>query len=234
MDDKTLKTIAQWRGADVVDRDGDKIGTLEEIYLDRHDDEPEWALVKTGLFGGRGSFVPLAGAQPEGDNMRVAYAKDRVKDAPKIDPDGEISPEEETTLYRHYGLDFDPSDRGSGTAGEGGERDAGGERSAAGTSAGTSAGAATRGEGGRGEDDRGERDAGEERTAAGTSGGTSPGASARGEGGRGDDDRSDADSGRETSSGTGGRRLRRYLVTEEVSGGEVQATHKEKLGERDS
>ena len=75
MDDKTLKTIAQWRGSDVVDRDGDKIGTLEEIYLEHGSDEPEWALVKTGLFGGRGSFVPLAGAEPEGDTMRVRTAR---------------------------------------------------------------------------------------------------------------------------------------------------------------
>ena len=84
-----------------------------------------------------------------------------MKDAPKIDPDGEISPQEEMELYRHYGLDFDPSDSGSSTSGGGSERDAGGERNDAGTSAGAvTRGEGGRGEGGRGEDDRGDGEAG--------------------------------------------------------------------------
>ena len=43
----------------VFGADGDKIGTIEEIYLDAETNEPEWALVNTGLFGTKSTFVPL-------------------------------------------------------------------------------------------------------------------------------------------------------------------------------
>ena len=42
----------------MVDRDGDKIGNIDAIYLDDETGEPEWALVNTGLFGTKSSFVP--------------------------------------------------------------------------------------------------------------------------------------------------------------------------------
>jgi uncharacterized protein (TIGR02271 family) len=99
----TLEDIKTWRGREVVDRDGEKIGKLEDIYLDRRSGEPEWAAIKTGLFGTKVSFAPLRDASPAGDELRIAYSKDQVKDAPKIDADGELSVEEEQRLYEHYG-----------------------------------------------------------------------------------------------------------------------------------
>ncbi len=110
----------EWRGRDVVDADGDKIGTLEEVYLDADSGRPEWATVKTGLFGKKQSFVPLSGSQPEQGNVVVSYTKDQVKDAPSIDPDGELSHDEEAQLYRHYGL-------GGGTSDASGDREPVGE-----------------------------------------------------------------------------------------------------------
>jgi uncharacterized protein (TIGR02271 family) len=107
-------TISQWRGHEVVDRDGDKIGKLEEIYLDEQTGKPEWALVKTGLFGSKSTFVPLAEAAPAGDELKVPYEKARVKDAPKIDADHDLSQQEEAELYRFYGLDYGESRSGSG------------------------------------------------------------------------------------------------------------------------
>jgi uncharacterized protein (TIGR02271 family) len=102
----TMTEVYDWRGRTVVDRDGDKIGTLDEIYLDSQTNEPEWALVHTGLFGTKSSFVPLEGAAPAGEDVRVAYAKDQVKDAPSIDADGALSREEESELYRHYDREY--------------------------------------------------------------------------------------------------------------------------------
>jgi Domain of unknown function (DUF2382)/PRC-barrel domain len=98
-----IETALDWRGRTVVDRDGDKIGTFDELYLDE-DDRPEWAAVTTGLFGRRQTFVPLSEAQADGDVLRVPFAKDVVKEAPSVDPDEQLSPEEEDALYRHYGL----------------------------------------------------------------------------------------------------------------------------------
>src|SRR5687768_11046211 len=98
--------LLAWRGHTVVDRDGDKVGKLDEIYLDQETGRPEWGLVNTGLFGGKSSFVPLSGAQPDGDDLRVAYEGGQVKDAPKIEPERELSTDEEQALYEHYGLGY--------------------------------------------------------------------------------------------------------------------------------
>jgi uncharacterized protein (TIGR02271 family) len=111
-----LENVTDWQGAAVVDRDGDKIGKLDEIYLDQASGRPEWAVVKMGLFGSRGTFVPLAGAErADEDTVRVAYEKDQVKDAPNIDADGRLTVEEEGELYRFYGLDYGDNGSGSGT-----------------------------------------------------------------------------------------------------------------------
>jgi uncharacterized protein (TIGR02271 family) len=110
------QTIADRRGQDVLDRDGDKIGKLEEVYLDQESGHPEWALVKTGMFGTRSTFVPLANAESEGDGLRVAFHKDQVKDAPNIDTGHELTPQEEAELYRFYGLDYGSAEQTNGHA----------------------------------------------------------------------------------------------------------------------
>jgi uncharacterized protein (TIGR02271 family) len=98
----------EWRGREVVDSDGDKIGTLEEVYLDQQTGEPEWATVTTGFFGMKQSFVPLSDAEPTRGRVVVPYSKDQVKEAPSIDPDGELSQQEEEQLYGHYGAKYEP------------------------------------------------------------------------------------------------------------------------------
>jgi uncharacterized protein (TIGR02271 family) len=102
----TMQEIAGWKGRTAVDRDGDKIGSIEDVYLDRQSGEPEWVAIKTGLFGSNVSFVPVADATPAGDDVRIAYEKDVVKDAPNVEADGELSPEEERRLYDHYDRDY--------------------------------------------------------------------------------------------------------------------------------
>ncbi|WP_394253117.1 YsnF/AvaK domain-containing protein [Arthrobacter pityocampae] len=97
----------------VLDTQGAKIGSAGQVYLDDQTGEPSWVTVKTGLFGTSESFVPLQNASLAGDDVSVAYTKDQVKDAPRIEADGNLSPEEEDRLYRHYGL-TNPS--GQGTA----------------------------------------------------------------------------------------------------------------------
>jgi uncharacterized protein (TIGR02271 family) len=98
-----------WIGHTVVDRDGDKVGKVQDVYLDRRSEEPEWLAVKTGMFGSNVSFVPVQNATTaDDDTIRVEHEKDRIKDAPNIDPDGELSPDEERRLYEHYGRsDYD-------------------------------------------------------------------------------------------------------------------------------
>ena len=104
----------EWRGRTVVSSDGDRIGKLEEIYLDTDTGAPEWATVTTGLFGTKQSFVPLAQASSRGEEVVVPYDKSQVKDAPTVDADRELSQDEEAGLYQHYGLDYSENRSGSG------------------------------------------------------------------------------------------------------------------------
>jgi uncharacterized protein (TIGR02271 family) len=112
------QTIAEWRGQDLLDADGDKIGSIDEIYIDSKTEQPEWALVKTGLFGGKGTFVPLSQANPTGDGVQVPFEKSHVKDAPNIEPDGELSQAEERTLYQHYEVAYGDTGSGSSNGGD--------------------------------------------------------------------------------------------------------------------
>ena len=70
------------RGATAYDRDGDKIGKIGAVYYDDRTDEPTWITVHTGLFGTNETFVPVQGAQIDGDRVTLAYDKGQVKDAP--------------------------------------------------------------------------------------------------------------------------------------------------------
>ncbi|WP_328608403.1 PRC and DUF2382 domain-containing protein [Amycolatopsis sp. NBC_00345] len=88
----------------VVDPEGHKIGKVGNVYLADATREPEWITVKTGLFGSKESFVPLSGANLDGDGVHVNVAKDQVSEAPRIDADGHLSSSESAELYRHYGL----------------------------------------------------------------------------------------------------------------------------------
>jgi uncharacterized protein (TIGR02271 family) len=106
-----IDTVRTWQGRTLIDRDGSRIGSIDAIYLDDRTGEPEWALVNTGLFGTRSTFVPLAQATQTGDDVRVPYDKQLVKDAPRVDADQHLSEAEELQLWRHYGLDYDTTDR---------------------------------------------------------------------------------------------------------------------------
>ncbi len=98
-----IDTALSWRGKTVVDRDGEKIGKLGDVYLDRETDLPAYAAVETGLFGTQESYVRLSDAEPAGDDIRVPYEKALVRDAPRIDPEVALTAEEERRLDEHYG-----------------------------------------------------------------------------------------------------------------------------------
>ncbi len=100
----TQNDIQRLFDTDVYEQDGDKIGSTAQVYLDNRTGDPEWVSVKTGLFGTKETFVPLDKATLTEDRIIVPFGKDQVKNAPKIDPDGELSPAEEDELYRYYGL----------------------------------------------------------------------------------------------------------------------------------
>ncbi|MBL1104348.1 PRC-barrel domain-containing protein [Streptomyces sp. 5-8] len=107
--------IREWRGHDVVDPSGHKIGVLESVYVDTGTDEPSFATVTVGLPTRRRlAFVPLAGATVGPGYLKVTHGKDRVKKAPSIETDGELTAAEEPGVFAHYELPYTP--------GAGGER----------------------------------------------------------------------------------------------------------------
>ncbi|MGJ4115908.1 PRC and DUF2382 domain-containing protein [Corynebacterium macclintockiae] len=142
--------------ATAYDNAGDKLGSVKEIFVDDKSGQPTFVEVNHGLFGMNSSLVPMRGHKFDGENLNLAFAKDRVKDAPDFDADQALTPEQQNEIYRHYGLDNveDTTRYGEGA----GNQDAGEERStldrheAAGgnTAAGAGAGVAGAGAAGAG------------------------------------------------------------------------------------
>ena len=58
--------------------------------------------------------MPLAGASPDGEDVRADVTKEQVKDAPGVENDGELSEPEERRLFEHYGVPY--TGEGSTTA----------------------------------------------------------------------------------------------------------------------
>ena len=110
----TIEEVKTWQGQQAQGPNGEKLGEIADIYLDRDTNEPEWVAIKTGLFGSKVSFAPLAEARSADGGVQLPYTKEQVKDSPQAEADGELSQDEEAALYRHYGLNYSeaPSDSG--------------------------------------------------------------------------------------------------------------------------
>lgn len=91
-------------GRKALDRDGTKIGTVDEVYLDDATGAPEWAAVRTGLFS-RDAFVPLEPSEIVEGALRVPFARSLIRGAPDFGVGRHLSPEQELQLYHYYGLD---------------------------------------------------------------------------------------------------------------------------------
>ncbi|MFE5602819.1 DUF2382 domain-containing protein [Streptomyces coelicoflavus] len=149
----TREEIANVLDQPVYDGDGNKIGDAKHVFFDDMTGRPEWVSVKTGMFGGAESFVPIRDAAMVQDHLEVPYGKDQVKGAPSVDVDagGHLSETEEHRLYDYYGINWDSvlseaertddgrSAAGMGTAGTAGAAGAAGAAGLAGT-AGTAGG----------------------------------------------------------------------------------------------
>ncbi|MDP9496948.1 MAG: YsnF/AvaK domain-containing protein [Actinomycetota bacterium] len=130
----TLEQARQLSGKTMIGPGGEKLGKIDTLYADREDGEPTFATVQTGMFGTKTHFVPLQDATLSGEQVQVPYDKSLVNDAPNIDPDAELSPEEEERLYAHYGLGSGGTS--TGTSG-GNDRDVTTVGGGGGTAAGT-------------------------------------------------------------------------------------------------
>jgi sporulation protein YlmC with PRC-barrel domain len=108
-----IEDIKDWRGQDVLDSQGEKLGKLEDVYYDTESDAPAFGAIKSGLVGKHITLVPLAGATAGQSYIRVRTAKERFKDAPSIDPETELTSELEAGSYQHFGLEYRPVGAGA-------------------------------------------------------------------------------------------------------------------------
>jgi uncharacterized protein (TIGR02271 family) len=107
-DTMSMESLQSARGQTVYGADGDKIGSIEELFVDEQTGKPEWVGVGTGMLGTKRVLVPVVGMEPSDDGFRVPYSKGQVKGTPDIDSE-EISQETEAQLYSHYGLEYGES-----------------------------------------------------------------------------------------------------------------------------
>ena len=105
--------LQQIMGGTAVANDGDKIGKVGQVYLDDQTGQPVWVTVHTGMFGGKESFAPLYGSTTEGDTLRLAVSKDKVKGAPSVDADGHLEDDENDALYDYYAGDLGQQQTGT-------------------------------------------------------------------------------------------------------------------------
>ena len=109
------RDLAEWRGTDLIDQDGEKIGRLQDVYFDIETDEPQFGTVKEGWISPHLTFVPLIGLTIGPSTLQVSVSKEQIKNAPNIALVGdELSADAESALYHHYHLNYTPTDTPSG------------------------------------------------------------------------------------------------------------------------
>jgi uncharacterized protein YrrD len=107
--------VADWQGKILVDQNGEKIGKLQDVYVDVETDEPQFGTVKEGIIGRHLTFVPLGGIQIGPDDLQVATTKEKVRSAPDLEMHGdELSQADESALYHHFEQNYTPIDTESG------------------------------------------------------------------------------------------------------------------------
>lgn len=108
-----VENITDWRGQDVIDSVGEKLGKLEHVYFDGESDAPTFIAVKSGTISKNLKLVPLTEASVGRDYVRVNRSKGEVKKAPSYDTDVELTLDDEAETFKHYGLEYTPAGSGA-------------------------------------------------------------------------------------------------------------------------
>ena len=114
-EDQAKWNVAEWHDKTLVDRNGEKIGKLQDVYVDVETDEPQFGTVKEGFIGRHLTFVPLSGLQIGPDDLQVTVTKEQVRSAPDIELHSEeLSQADESALYHHFEMNYTPINTESG------------------------------------------------------------------------------------------------------------------------
>jgi uncharacterized protein YrrD len=107
--------VAEWHGKMLLDRNGEKVGKLQDVYVDVENDEPQFATVKEGFLSRHLTFVPLREIKVGPDGLQVAVGKEQIGSAPNIEQHGEeLTQADESALYHHYEMNYTPPSTESG------------------------------------------------------------------------------------------------------------------------
>ncbi len=96
-------------GKPAFDVNGQEIGLIDAVYLDKRTGEPEWVAVRTGR--SETSLAPLTGATPGAEGVLLAVDAKLVRNAPHSDhPPGQVTAElseaQEAELYLYYSVEY--------------------------------------------------------------------------------------------------------------------------------
>lgn len=91
-----------YMGRTAVDPQGNKIGTVGQVYVNDQTEQPDWITINTGLFGMKENFAPLAGSSFNGDDLVLPFDKDVVKDSPDIADGSHLDLDEQQSLNAYY------------------------------------------------------------------------------------------------------------------------------------
>jgi len=89
-------------GKTAVDAQGDKIGTVGQVYINDESGVPDWITVDTGLFGTKEHFAPLHGSDFDGRTLVLPFGKDVVKGAPDVADSDHLDGNEQQSLDSYY------------------------------------------------------------------------------------------------------------------------------------
>ena len=109
----------QIHGFNLVDNQGNKLGSVDGVWVDDATSRLEFIGVKTGWLAGKTHLVPAQDARLDEGNRQIAvpFSQDRIKDAPSFSADTELSPQDEDQIYAYYGLSRSTQASPSGYAG---------------------------------------------------------------------------------------------------------------------
>jgi len=98
------RNIQDLLNATAFDAQGEKLGKINNLFVDDKTGQPTFIEVNHGLFGMSSSLVPLRGHRLNGDELKLAFDKDLIKDAPDIDFENQLTAADQETIYEHYHL----------------------------------------------------------------------------------------------------------------------------------
>jgi PRC-barrel domain len=91
-------------GLRVIGREDVALGVVEDVYADVRTGCPQWAAIRSGLFGADLSLVPLAGAEHDDCSLHVPFSTPELRNAPHRAPGIMMSHKEEANLFSYYGF----------------------------------------------------------------------------------------------------------------------------------